>query len=85
MAQFCRKNETRVLLQIQVVGVTLQLIARLEELMCCCVKYWCDGKFCLFSQNVEKKGHVCLSILFSKIRKDLRYLFGGMCNSGCVS
>ena len=30
--------------------------------MCCCVKHWHDGKFCLISQNVEKKGHVCLCL-----------------------
>ena len=26
-----------------------------------------------------------LSILFPEILKDLCYMFGGMCNSGCVS
>ena len=55
--------------------------------MCCCVKHWHGGKFCLFSHDVEKKGGVCvcLSVLFSKICKVLRYMFGGVCNSGCVS
>jgi hypothetical protein len=37
--------------------------------MCCCAKHWHDGKFCLFLQNVEKKGRVRVSV--SSVFKNL--------------
>lgn len=49
--------------------------------MCSCVKHWHDGKFCLFSHNVEKKGGVCAVCLFY-FQKFVRFCI--TCLEACV-